>query len=61
MSYLAQLLAGYWQGLTGEPLPPTEDLEADLAEAADPIRRGALLGGLARTLAIRNRPYHEHR
>ena len=35
-SYLAQMLAGYRQGLTGEPLQPVEDLEAALAEANDP-------------------------
>jgi hypothetical protein len=55
MSYLAQMLAGYRQGLTGEPLQPVEDLEAALAEAKDPKRRGALLGGLARTLTLRDR------
>lgn len=55
MSYLVQLLAGYRQGLTDEPLPPAEDLEAALAEANDPIRRGALLEGLARTLTLRDR------
>ena len=53
MSYLVQLLAGYRQGLPDEPLPPAKALEAALAEANNPIRRGAL-ESLARTLILRD-------
>lgn len=61
MSYLAQMLAGYRQGLSDEPLQPVEHLETALAEASDPTQRSALLGGPHQDAYPPESPQHEHR
>ena len=50
MSYLAQLLAGYRQGLAVDPTESAEAIRAALADEDDPARRGTLLGLLAQSL-----------
>jgi hypothetical protein len=51
MTYLDELLAGYQQGLAGNPLLPIEVLRATLAKTDDARQRGRLLGLIAQTLA----------
>lgn len=53
MTYLDELLAGYEQGLAGNPLLPIQALRAALAETDDVRQRGRLLGLIAQTLAER--------
>lgn len=50
MSYLAQLLSGYHQGLAGDLTESAEAIRAALAGEDDPARRGTLLGLLAQAL-----------
>jgi hypothetical protein len=51
MTYLDELLAGYQQGLAGNPLLPVQALRATLAKTDDARQRGRLLGLIAQTLA----------
>jgi hypothetical protein len=53
VTYLDELLAGYQQGLAGNPLRPIQALRAALAETDDARQRGRLLGLIAQTLAAR--------
>jgi hypothetical protein len=53
VSYLDELLAGYQQGLADDQPQPVQALQAALAEASNPLRRGALLGLLAQSLKDR--------
>lgn len=50
MSYLAQLLHGYCQGLAGHPTESVTTIRVALAGEDDPVRRGVLLGLLAQSL-----------
>jgi hypothetical protein len=53
VTYLDELLAGYQQGLAGNPLWSIQALRVALAETDDAWQRGRLLGFIARTLAVR--------
>ena len=50
MPYLAQLLAGYRNGLDHDPPESGKAVRAELAEENDAYRRGLLLGLLANSL-----------
>jgi hypothetical protein len=50
VSYLAQLLSGYRQGLAGDLTESAEAIRAALTGEDDPARRGTLLGLLAQSL-----------
>ena len=55
MSYVERLIAGYRSGLAcSGALPPPGVLRRQLAEAVDPLERGALLGLLARAVVLRD-------
>ncbi len=53
MTYLDELLAGYQQGLAGNPLTPIQALRAALADTDDAQQRRRLLGLIAQKLAER--------
>ena len=56
MPYLAQLLAGYRQGLDHDPPESDEVVRTALTEESDAYRRGLLLGLLANSFVQSERP-----
>jgi len=53
VTYLSELLAGYREGLAGDPPEPIQALRTALTETDDPWQRGVLLGLLATALTAR--------